>query len=162
LTENKAILNSNISDSDRKKVLDGLGKAGSDYRNSIYKNGFTSNKKSITKSELLNFFSLTKEYLDQTISANKRKDNLFHSYNLMTIENDNEISISYLPEMLEGQVAVLSSGFISGKSSLELLDALKNSALFREDQYSYILYPNKELPRFSLKNNIKKSTVDKS
>ena len=162
LTENKAILNSNISDSDRKKVLDGLGKAGSDYRNSIYKNGFTSNKKSITKSELLNFFALTKEYLDQTIAASKRKDNLFHSYNLMTIENDNEISISYLPEMLEGQVAVLSSGFISGKSSLELLDALKNSALFREDQYSYILYPNKELPRFSLKNNIKKSTVDKS
>ena len=162
LVDNKIILKSNISDSDRKKVLDGLGNAGSDFRDSIYKNGFTSTKKSISKSELLDFFALTKEYLDHTIVANKREDNLFHSYNLMTIENENEVSISYLPEMLEGQVAVLSSGFISGKSSLELLDALKNSALFREDQYSYILYPNKELPRFSLKNNISKSIINKS
>ena len=56
--------------------------------------------------------------------------------------------------MLEGQVAVLSSGYISGKESLELLNALKTSALFREDQYSYTLYPNKTLPRFSEKNNI--------
>ena len=162
LDDNKNILKSAISDADRKNVLDGLGSAGSVYRNSIYENGFTSHKKSITKSELLNFFSLTKEYLDQTIASNKRKDNLYHSYNLMTIENDNEISISYLPEMLEGQVAVLSSGFISGKSSLELLDALKNSALFREDQYSYILYPNKDLPRFSLKNNISKTIINNS
>ena len=31
---------------------------------------------------------------------------------------------------------------------------LKASALFREDQYSYVLYPNKSLPRFLDKNNI--------
>ena len=80
----------------------------------------------------------------------------------MTVENDSEVSISYLPEMLEGQVAVLSSGYISGKASLELLDALKNSALFRPDQYSYILYPNKELPRFDLKNNIAAEKVESS
>ena len=82
----------------------------------------------------MSFFSLAKKYLDHTIIANKRTDKLYHSYNLMTLENDTEISISYLPEMLEGQVAVLGSGYISGKDSLELLDALKNSALFREDQ----------------------------
>ena len=34
------------------------------------------------------------------------------------------------------------------------MDALKASALFREDQYSYVLYPNKSLPRFLDKNNI--------
>ena len=72
----------------------------------------------------------------------------------MTVSNENEIAISYLPEMLEGQVAILSSGYSNAKNSLEVLDALKNSALFREDQYSYILYPNKVLPRFSNKNNI--------
>jgi hypothetical protein len=53
----------------------------------------------------------------------------------------------------------LSSGYISGETSLELLDALKNSALFRPDQYSYILYPNKELPRFDVKNNIPSQKV---
>ena len=80
----------------------------------------------------------------------------------MTVENDEEVSISYLPEMLEGQVAVLSSGYISGKDSLELLDALKSSALFREDQYSYTLYPNKDLPRFDVKNNIDPEKVKES
>ncbi len=80
----------------------------------------------------------------------------------MTVENDSEVSISFLPEMLEGQVAVLSSGYISGEASLELLDALKSSALFRPDQYSYILYPNKELPRFDVKNNIPSEKVKAS
>jgi len=64
--------------------------------------------------------------------------------------------------MLEGQVAVLSSGFISGENSLELLNALKSSALFRPDQYSYLLYPNKELPRFNDKNNINSKKVEES
>jgi hypothetical protein len=67
-----------------------------------------------------------------------------------------------LPEMLEGQVAVLSSGYLSSKENLEVLDALKASALFRPDQYSYILYPNKNLPRFSDKNNIDSAVIEKS
>ncbi len=33
-----------------------------------------------------------------------------HSYNLMSIINNDEIKITHLYEMLEGQVAVLSSG----------------------------------------------------
>jgi hypothetical protein len=46
----------------------------------------------------------------------------------------------------------LSSGYLSSEQALEVLDALKNSAPFQEDQYSYILYPNKELPGFLQKN----------
>ena len=88
------------------------------------------------------------------IDANKRADKLYHAYNLMTVENEKEVSISYLPEMLEGQVAILSSGFLSATESIKVLNSLKNSALYREDQYSYILYPNKELARFNKKNNI--------
>ena len=80
----------------------------------------------------------------------------------MTVENDSEISISYLPEMLEGQVAVLSSGYLEPKEALSLLDGLKASALFRHDQYSYILYPNKELSRFVAKNNIPAKSVETS
>jgi hypothetical protein len=162
LDKNQVLLKTHISNTDRKTILDGLGNAGSNYRTAIYENGFSSAKKMISQTELLSFFDIAKKYLDHTIEANKRADNLYHSYNLMTVENENEISISYLPEMLEGQVAVLSSGYISGKASLELLDALKSSALFREDQYSYILYPNKELPRFSIKNNISAKKVEES
>ena len=80
----------------------------------------------------------------------------------MTVENDKAISISYLPEMLEGQVAVLSSGYLSTEAALQLLDGLKASTLFRDDQYSYTLYPNKELPRFIDKNKISKSQIKSS
>jgi len=162
LSDNIHVLSGKISDTDRKTILDGLGNAGSDYRLQIYEAGFSSDKEPISKAGLLAFFNLLKQYLDHTITANKRADNLYHAYNLMTVKNDKEISISYLPEMLEGQVAVLTSGYLEPKEALSLLDALKASALFREDQYSYILYPNKELPRFVAKNNIPTAAVEKS
>ena len=135
--------------------------AGSDYRLKIYKEGFAGEKIAISKSEILNFVKVTLKYLDHSIEANKRSDKLYHAYNIMTIQN-NEVSISYLPVMLEGQVSVLSSGYLSSKEALELLNGLKSSALFRPDQYSYILYPNKELPRFDKKNNIPASKVETS
>jgi hypothetical protein len=80
----------------------------------------------------------------------------------MTLEEGNSIKISYLPEMLEGQVAVLSSGYLNTDSSLEVLDALKSSSLFRNDQYSYILYPNKNLPRFVDKNTLSENQIQSS
>ncbi|WP_225036923.1 hypothetical protein [Winogradskyella sp. SM1960] len=162
LNDNESVLSGKVSDSERKTILDGLGSAGSDYRLNIYEAGFTSDKASISKADLLAFFKVLKHYLDHTIKANKRADNLYHAYNLMTVENDKEVSVSYLPEMLEGQVAVLSSGYLEPKEALSLLDALKASALFRADQYSYILYPNKELARFVDKNNIPSKAVEKS
>ncbi|MFK7780971.1 hypothetical protein [Psychroserpens sp.] len=162
LKENKTVLSDKISDADRKTILDGLGTAGSDYRLKIYDSGFNSDKSTITKDDLLDFFNALQPYLDHTIKMNKREDNLYHAYNLMTVENDNEISISYLSEMLEGQVAVLSSGYLKPIEALELLDGLKASALFRHDQYSYILYPDKELSRFVDKNDIPAELVLKS
>ena len=162
LDSNKHLLAGKISDRNRKIVLDGVGNAGSNYRTTIYENGFSSNKGTISKDDLLNFTNVTLQFIDHSIEANKRIDNLYHAYNLMTVKNDSEISISYLPEMLEGQVAVLSSGYLSAKDYLELLDSLKSSALFRSDQYSYILYPNKELSRFTDKNNIPSSDVKRS
>ncbi|RED43173.1 hypothetical protein DFQ10_10685 [Winogradskyella eximia] len=162
LNDNVKVLSGKVSDKERKTILDGLGTAGSDYRLKIYETGFSSDKESISKEGLLEFFTVLKQYLDHTIKANKRADNLYHAYNLMTVENDTEVSISYLPEMLEGQVAVLSSGYLKPKEALSLLDALKASALFRDDQYSYILYPNKQLSRFVDKNNIPSASVEKS
>ena len=162
LDQNATILSRKVSDKDRKTVLDGLGNPSSDYREFIYENGFSTNKTAVTKSSLLHFFAITKNYLDHSIRANKRADNMYHAYNLMTIENKDEVSISYLSEMLEGQVSALSSGYLTPQQALDLLDGLKASALFRPDQYSYILYPNKNLPRFTDKNNIPSDKVEKS
>ena len=155
-------LNNSISDQERKKILDELGEAGSVYRKQIYSAGFSGKKEKISFEDLIAFCNLALKHIDFTIEANKRKDNLYHAYNLMKVQSGNAISIRRLYEMLEGQVAVLSSGYLSAKESLEVLDSLRNSALFREDQHSYILYPNRRLPRFIEKNIIPREDFDKS
>lgn len=162
LSKHKHLLAGPVSDKDRKKILDGLGLAGSNYRSLIYEQSFSSERSALSIQELTEFSSLCLNYLDHSTQANKRADNLYHAYNLMTIESDKEVSISYLSEMLEGQVAVLSSGYLSSEEALKTLDSLKASALFREDQYSYLLYPNKNLPGFLQKNNIPSTEVTKS
>lgn len=162
LVEQVSIISGAVSNHDRRVVMDGLGVAGSTYRTTIYENGFTDETKALTKTDIQQFIEVTLNYLDHSIAANKRSDNLYHAYNLMTVESDGGVSISYLPEMLEGQVAVLSSGYISSEASLALLDAMKNSALFRSDQYSYLLYPNKDLAKFKDRNNIPSEKVEQS
>ena len=147
------LLSGKISDPDRKAITDRLGAAASDYRQQIYQNGFWGKKRSISRSGLQDFVQVCLDFAEHSIRANRRPDNLYHAYNLMTVHEDG-ISCSRLSEMLEGQVAVLSSGFLRPEEALEVLDALKKSALFREDQYSYILYPNKDLPGFLQKNTI--------
>ncbi|HRH49222.1 MAG TPA: hypothetical protein PLP23_10750 [Panacibacter sp.] len=157
----KPLLSGNINDEDRKSVMDGLGKAGSDFRNTIYDVGFSGNKFTVTLQQLQNFIGTTNQFLEHSIKANKRADNLYHAYNLMSSDNDS-VQVSHLSEMLEGQVGVLSSGYLSAEESAQLLDALKKSSLFRKDQYSYILYPNKNLPGFLEKNSIPKESVEES
>ncbi len=160
--ENKALLVGSIGDEDRRAILDAVGLAGSKYREHIYKQGFWGEKRTISYSGLNRFVSLSLDFIDHSIQANIRKDGLYHAYNLMTVENEKSVSISYLNEMLEGQVAVLSSGFLSPIEALEVLNALKQSALFRDNQYSYLLYPEKDLAGFMDRNTIPASEVEKS
>ena len=159
--EHAELLKSDISDAQRKEILDSLGQAGSDYREHIYKQSFWGEKRTISYRRLKAFVKVSLAFIEHTIKANKRDDGMYHSYNLMSIQHK-EISISYLNEMLEGQVAVLSSGYLSPKDAIKLLDSMKNSALFRPDQYSYLLYPNKQLPKFLEKNNIPAEAVKQS
>ncbi len=151
-----------ISDRDRRRIMDELGGAGADYRRSVYSNGFSGSKELLPAEQLTDFITRSLEYIDHSIRANKRDDCLYHSYNLMQVEKDGSVSIRYLYEMLEGQVAVLSSGYLNGQESLKLLSALKSSALYREDQFSYILYPDRTLPRFMETNCIEKEDVAQS
>lgn len=160
-SSNSSLLSAPINNKKRKEIVDALGKAGSDFRNQIYNNGFGGTKEKLTIVALKNFISTTNQFLEHSIKANKRSDGLYHAYNLLSFNKD-EVAITYLSEMLEGQVAVLSSGFLTATESLQVLDALRNSNLYREDQNSYILYPNKQLPKFLEKNTIAKSAVQGS
>lgn len=154
-------LDKGFDDALRKEVLDQLGKAASDYRQQIYKNGFWGKKRSISREGLIQFLQLSLDFTDQTIDVNQRQDKMFHAYNLMSY-SDHGVRISHLDEMLEGQVAVLSSGYLSSRQAVDVLNGMKESALFRPDQYSYILYPNKNLPGFLEKNMLSKSDAEAS
>lgn len=161
LSAHKALLTQNISDLDRKTITDGLGQAGSDFRDKIYDHGFSGNRVVLDLHEVIDFLTISTQYLEHAIRANKRQDNLYHAYNLMSMD-EKGVSISYLDEMLEGQVAVLSSGYLDEQEALQVLDSLRKSALYREDQNSYILYPNKNLPGFLQKNVIPEKLVKTS
>ena len=156
------LLDYQISDTQRKSIMDGLGAAGSSYRLSIYQNGFSGEKTSIPKESILLFIKSGLAFLEQSIKANLRADNLYHSYNLLTIESDERATISFLSEMLEGQVAVLSSGYLSSLETVKLLDSLRESKLYRPDQNTYLLYPNRQLPLFVNRNLISQSSFLKS
>lgn len=153
-----ASLAKNISDAERKIMVDALGQAASAYRTHIYQQGFEGKKVSAAVDDLRQFLATSLAFINHSIAHNQRADGLYHSYNIMTYA-ETGISISYLDEMLEGQVAVLSSGYLDAAHTLRVLDAMKQSALFRPDQYSYILYPNKQLPGFLEKNIIPETYV---
>ena len=161
LNEHEHLLDGEINDIQRKVITDALGKAGSDYRDKIYSDGFSGEKVSLSMGQIAGFIKITRKYTEHTIDKNRRPDHLYHAYNLMSM-SENGISVSYLEEMLEGQVAAISSGYLDSREIASLLDSLRNSALYREDQNSYMLYPNKELPRFLEKNVIPKESIEKS
>ena len=160
-SENTAFLKTGFSNTDRRRFADILGEAGSGYRNTVYAESFSGRKMLVQVKALAEFTELALEYMDQSIKVNKRDDGLYHAYNLVSF-SDQEVSIRHLYEMLEGQVAVLSSGYLSVEESLDVLNSLKWSNLFRRDQYSYLLYPDRQLPLFSQKNNIPGSKVEES
>ena len=151
--DNKQLLAGKINDADRKRVVDALGEAGGDFRRGVYDNEFSGNRVMLKTADLISFLKLSLEYIDHTIEANRREDGLYHAYNLMTA-TDEAVEVSYLYEMLEGQVAVLSSGYLNPEQALEVLTALRNSAVYTERQHSYLLYPDRELTRFVDKNII--------
>jgi hypothetical protein len=49
---------------------------------------------------------------------------------------------------------VLSSGLLPSSEALELLASLRRGRLYRADQHSYLLYPDRDLPGFLAKNTI--------
>ena len=161
LERHAGLLDGPISDRDRKAVLDSLGAAGSDYRARIYASGFSGKQAGLTAAELTAFCDVALRHIDHSIRANRRSDGLYHAYNLMKVAGDG-IVIRRLYEMLEGQMAVLGSGALSAGEAAALLDALRASKLYRADQNSYVLYPDRRLPGFFEKNNIPAAALAKS
>ncbi len=143
-----------MDDAGRRQVMDALGSAFSDYRLKVYKSGF-SGVSSLLKKDILQLLEISAEYFDHAIEANRRENGLYHAYNLLDIDSSSDsASITPLYEMLEGQVAALSSGELTRENALSNLKTLFESGMYREDQKSFMLYPLKVLPKFLDKNII--------
>jgi hypothetical protein len=153
LRDHAPLLAGAVGDASRKAMLDALGAAGGEYRAALYARGFSGAQSPLATADLTGFCDLALLHLDHTIRANRRADGLYHSYNLMQQEGGG-IAIRRLDEMLEGQAAVLGCGALGAAESAALLDALRSSRLYRADQNSYLLNPDKRLPGFLDKNNI--------
>jgi hypothetical protein len=154
-------VNTNCTERLRKKMVDELGLAGTKYRNNLYKNGFTNKFDALKTTHVNAFFDTVLEFLDRTIKSNKKENGLFHSYNLIDFKADG-VAVLNLTDMLEGQVALLGAGLLNSNEVLDVLDSLRKSGMYRADQNSYTLYPNKELPAFLEKNNISADKVNAS
>jgi hypothetical protein len=149
-----------LSGERRREVIDRLGGAFSHYRARVYAAGMGA-PRSITVSAIVAMCKRALDHLADTIRRNRRPDGLYHSYNLSHFASDgSEVSVEPLPEMLEGQVAVLSTSLLSAEDRSRLLDALFASALYRVDQDSFLLYPAAALPSFLEKNVLPAARVE--
>ena len=159
LNEYQGTLTGSFSDEGRRAMMDALGQAGSDSRWQYYSQGLSGECTSIPVTDIVAFLDLAGQYVEHSLRANKRSDNLYHAYNILHL-GPAAASIGHLNEMLEGQVAILSSGMLSGEESLLLLESLRQSKLYRADQHSYVLYPDRELPGFLEKNCLTPAQVN--
>ncbi len=150
-----------VSASERKEIVDALGEAGSAYRQRLYADGLSGDTSAVPLAEVHALLDRAQAFADRTIAANHREDGLYHAYNLMEASGD-EVRIRHLYAMLEGQVAALDAGVLSPEASLDVLASLRASGIYRADQHSYRLYPDRELPSFLEKNNVPQEAVDSS
>lgn len=91
--------------------------------------------------------------VDATLRCQARDDGLFHSYNLVDLSHG-RAEVSPLHRMLEGQVALLSCGWLPLAEAVRLLDALFASDLFDARRQSFLLYPDRRLPGFFERNRL--------
>lgn len=149
-----------LDDRSRRQVMDELGGASSDFRAKLYDQGL-SGKSVVTGGRLLELANLARRWVAHTIASNKRRDGLYHAYNLLAFTADG-VRIEHLYEMLEGQVAALSTRAGTPEETLGVLQALAQSRMYRADQESYTLYPDRRLPRFLEKNSVSEAALKKS
>ncbi len=97
--------------------------------------------------------------IDHSIGTNQRDDGLFHAYNLLDLQGE-ALETDTLYPMLEGQVAALSAGAIAPDKAIAVVEALFASSVYRPDQDSFMLYPDRELPGFLEKNRIPAEKIE--
>lgn len=148
-----------VQESARRALLDALGAAGSAYRETVYREG-PGAPQPLSVDEVQALFHVALEFVDHSLRACRRADGLFESYSRLEFtESPRGLKVHALYPMLEGQVAILSSGLLTPAEAVALLRSLRVSPLYRPDQHSYLLYPDRQLPGFLERNVIPAARV---
>lgn len=147
-----------VSPDGRYALLARLGNAASRYRDTIYRQDGFSGTVQQPLAAVSAMLDDALAALDHSIRHNVRPDGMYHSYNLLDLQPD-AIEVEHLYAMLEGQVAALSSGSVHATETVALVEALFQSEMFRPDVNTFMLYPDRELPRFLEKNRIPAEAV---
>ena len=137
----------------RRSFVDGAGALLDPWRTEAYR-GSAGREPATAPAGLL--VALARDLLplvDASLHANRRGDGLFHSYNLVDF-GSGAAEVAHLYPMLEGQVALLSCGFLSLVESVALLEALFAGPLYTADRHSFLLYPDRQLPGFLERNRL--------
>ncbi len=142
-----------IESGQRFAILSELGEAASRYRETLYRQEGFSGKVAKPVAAILALLDDALRAIDHSIGVNRRDDGLYHAYNLLDLK-DGAVEVEPLYEMLEGQVAALSAGAVEPAGAVAVLEALFESAIYRRDQKSFMLYPDRKLPAFLEKNRI--------
>ncbi len=150
-----------LDDRARRTMMDALGGAASDYREALYTSGLE-RKVELASSVVEDLLVLAERWVKHTILANRRADGLYHAYNLLAFHADESVGVQHLYEMLEGQVAALSTRGMGAEEGVAVLAALRTSPMYRADQNSFTLYPDRILPTFLGKNVIQDSSFARS
>lgn len=145
--------NGPIGPDPRWRSMQQLGLAASRYRLSVYRDHPFSGKVERPLEQVIGLLDDTLAAIDHSIRSNRREDGTYHAYNLLDLKGA-EVGVDSLYLMLEGQVAALSSGAIAPHEAVTLVETLFDSDIYRADQRSFMLYPDRPLPGFLDKNRI--------
>lgn len=148
-----------VSDELRFKVLSSLGNPASEYRETVYQNEGFSGKTTKSISAIIALFDDAQVAIDHCIATNRGDDGLYHAYNLLGVSGES-CQVNYLYPMLEGQVSALSTGSMPPDVACDVLEKLFTSDVYREDQNTFMLYPDRPQTLFLNKNVITAGDAD--
>jgi len=135
------------------------GRAAERHREQVYRHG-PGETVELDREEILGFLRRAGSAVRHTLQQNRRTDRLYHSYNVLEINRSGQsMELARLSEMLEGQVAILTSGLLSAEEAADLLEALPHSRLYSTRHDSYLLYPDRNLPSFLDFNRVDEAQV---
>ena len=142
----------------RWQALEHLGRAASRYRQAVYADTPFAGKVQHPLAEVRGLLANALAAIDHSIRGNRRADGMYHAYNVLDLDAG-AARIDHLYLMLEGQVAALSSGALEPGEAAALVESMFASDLYRADQHSFMLYPDRQLAGFLEKNRIPEAGV---